>query len=57
MRYFWPKRGTCGLNHGDVGLVDGWLQRREAAGGAKWPGGPKEDGGGVGGTEDETGVG
>ena len=26
---FWPARGTCGLNTGDVGLVDGGLQRRE----------------------------
>ena len=26
---FWPARGTCSLNTGDVGLVDGGLQRRE----------------------------
>lgn len=29
MRYFWPARGTCGQNTGDVGLIDGGLQRRE----------------------------
>ena len=26
---FWPARGTCGLNTGDVGLVEGGLQHRE----------------------------
>jgi hypothetical protein len=26
---FWPKRGTCGLNPSDVGLVGGGLQRCE----------------------------
>jgi hypothetical protein len=26
---FWPARGTCGLNTGDIDLVDGGLQRRE----------------------------
>lgn len=26
---FWPKRGTCGLNPGDAGLVEGGLQRCE----------------------------
>lgn len=30
---FWPKRGTCGLNPGDVGLVDGGLQCCEGCSG------------------------
>jgi hypothetical protein len=30
---FWPALGTCGLNTGDIGLVDGALQRPE---GFRW---------------------
>jgi hypothetical protein len=30
---FWPARGTCGLNTGDVGLIDEGYSAVRAAGG------------------------